>query len=223
MAAFFANFLLFPTVIFTFFLCLSLILGLLTIFGLFDVDAGDVGGLDIDAGDVGSHLDHGMHTTGEAVGFLSRFGLNGIPITLGVSLLSLFGWMVSYIAQALLLSHIHIAIIYYPAGIVVFIAAFAASVWLTAQVCKPLRRIVFKNQDAPSNRSFLGQTVTVRSSYVNERFGEAVLNDGEAGMILDIVADASKGIKRGDRVVLIEYLEDSRTYRVISEDEFKGY
>ncbi|WP_434778116.1 hypothetical protein [Neisseria sp. Ec49-e6-T10] len=197
----------FPTIIFSIFFCISLILWLFTAFGLFGFDA-DV---DVD-GDI---------TVGEAVGFLSRFGLGGVPITIVVSCLSLFGWMTSFLLQSWILNRVGLAIIYYPLGIVVFIVALIVAVYFTALVCRPLR-FSLKSQEAPSNKHFIGRVVTVRSSSVNMKYGEAIMDDGGAGLILKIRAEESQGFKQGDKVVLLEFLDDIQAYHVISEDEFNG-
>ncbi|MNQ46815.1 hypothetical protein D3C85_606410 [compost metagenome] len=62
----------------------------------------------------------------------------------------------------------------------------------------------------------------MRSGTVSPQFGEADLDDQGAGLILRVRADAAQGFKRGDRVVLLQYLEAEHAYRVVSEDEFKG-
>ncbi len=201
----------FPTIIFSFFLCLSAVLGLLTIFGGFGLDVGDV---EVDVG--GEQMN-----VGEAVGFLSRFGLNGVPITLVISLLSLFGWVVSFLLQSYILNHVKIGIIYYPLGFISLVISLVVAIYITGKICRPLRNI-FKSQDAISNRHLIGQVATVRSSSVTGQYGEAVMSDGGAGLILRIRAEEGQEFKRGDRVVLLEFLEEQQGYRIISEDEFKG-
>jgi hypothetical protein len=70
MTEFLQTMLSFPTVIFTFFMCLCLILWLMTIFGLVGFEAGDI--------DVDVDVEAGISSSvGEAVGILSRFGLGG--------------------------------------------------------------------------------------------------------------------------------------------------
>ncbi len=212
MTEFLQTMLSFPTVIFTFFMCLCLILWLMTIFGLVGFEAGDID-VDVEAG-VSSSV-------GEAVGILSRFGLGGVPITLVISLLSLFGWLFSALFQVFLLRHISTALIYYPLGCMVFIFSLFAAVWITAKICKPLR-ISLKSQEAVSNRHLIGQVATVRSATVSMTHGEAVMDYAGAGLLLRIRAEVSQEFKKGDKVVLLEYLDDIQGYRVISEDEFRG-
>jgi len=76
--------------------------------------------------------------------------------------------------------------------------------------------------EAPNSRSVIGQTAIVRSGRVTLEHGEAILQDGGAGLILRVRADEALAFKRGDRVVLLEYLEAQHAYRVITEAEFRG-
>lgn len=211
--SFFSSMLSFPTVIYSFFLCVCVILWLLTALGMLGFE-----GADADVSGVGGGLDH--HIASEAMGLLSRFGLNGVPITLMVTLLALFGWVISFLAQSLILKHFP-GIFYYLAGLVVFVVSFVATVFLTAKVCRPLR-VVFKSQSAPRNQHLIGHVVTVSSLTVDPNYGEAFMDDGGAGLLLQIRAESLQQLKKGDKVVLLEYLHDISAYRVISEDEFKG-
>lgn len=219
----------FPTAVYSVFLGVSAILGLLTIFGLFDLDTGDIGDVgDIgDAGDLAPSPDGDIFTdphtvTGEFIGVLSRFGLNGVPITIIVALISFFGWLISYHIQFWLLSSLApVWFVYYPAGLVAFVAALYVATMITAQCCKPLRKI-FKTHYAPSKHGFVGQTAVVRDPITTAYGGEAVLNNDGAVLILKIFADKPQRIKRGDKVVLLEYQPHKKGYLVVTEDEFKG-
>ena len=204
----------FPTIVYTFFLCICLILGLLTIIGVLGFEVGDI---DLDADmDAGEGLN-----PAEAVGFLSRFGLGGVPITLVVSFLSLFGWFFSLAFQIFLLNYINIAFLYYLVALVSFLLSLVIAVFFTAIVCKPLRK-AFKSQDGILNCHLIGQVAIVRSGSVTMTYGEAVMDYAGAGLLLRIRAEEGREFKKGDRVVLLEYLEDVQAYRVISEDEFRG-
>jgi len=68
----------------------------------------------------------------------------------------------------------------------------------------------------------IGQTALVRTSRVDDNFGEAVLEDGGAGLILKVRATGSEKFKAGDKVVIFEKIDiENNVYRVISEDDFK--
>jgi hypothetical protein len=201
----------FPTVLFSFLLCLAVLYWLVAALGILEVDV-----LDGDfAGD-----GEGLELEGLA-GLLLRLGLGGVPVTLVLTLLVFFAWFVSYFVELLLLRHLPLGWLRYPLGVALAAMALLPAVPLTGLLCRPLRRL-FRKVEAPSARSLLGQVAKVRSGTVSPRFGEADLDDQGAGLILRIRADESAGFQRGDRVVLLQYLEGEHAYRVVSEDEFKG-
>lgn len=202
----------FPTVIFSFLLCLAVLYWCVAALGILEVDV-----LDIEAD---STLES-VQPEGLA-GLLLKLGLNGVPVTLVLTLLFFFAWIASYFVELLLLRHLPLGILRYPLGLVLVFAALMLAVPITAALCRPLRPL-FRKLEATSSKSVLGQTAVVRSGRVTLSHGEAVLEDGGAGLILRVRADEARGFKRGDRVVLLEYLEGEHAYRVITEDEFKGF
>jgi len=90
-----------------------------------------------------------------------------------------------------------------------------------SMIIRPLRPM-FRKFEATGTKTIIGQTAVVRSGKVNPTFGEATMDDGGAGLILKIRAGGANSFKRGDRVVLLEYLESEHAYRVVSEEEFSG-
>lgn len=201
----------FPTVLFSFSLCLAILYWLIAALGILELDV-----LDGDFGPDGE----GLELEGLA-GLLLRLGLGGVPVTLVLTLLVFFAWFASYFIELLLLRHLPLGWLRYPLGLALAAVALLPAVPLTGALCRPLRRL-FRKVEAPTTRSLLGQVAKVRSATVSPQFGEADLDDRGAGLILRIRADESAGFRRGDRVVLLEYLEGEHAYRVVGEDEFKG-
>ncbi len=198
----------FPTVLFSFLLCLAIVYWAIVALGLVEVDLLDVEADSLLAGDGVAAL-------------LSKLKLNGVPVTLVLSLLFAGSWFLSYFAELLVLSHLPLGLLRYPLGLVVAVVALGLSLPVAALICSPLRPM-FHKAEAVTSKSVLGQTAMVRSGRVTLEHGEAVLEDGGAGLILKVRADEALGLKRGDRVVLLEYLEAQHAYRVITEDEFRG-
>lgn len=198
----------FPTVLFSFLLCLAIIYWAIVALGLVGVDLLDVEADSLLAGDGVAAL-------------LSKLKLNGVPVTLVLSLLFAGSWFLSYFAELLVLSHLPLGLLRYPLGLVVAVVALGLSLPVAALICSPLRPL-FHKAEAVTSKSVLGQTAVIRSGRVTLEHGEAVLEDGGAGLILKVRAEEAKGFKRGDRVVLLEYLEAQHAYRVITEDEFRG-
>jgi hypothetical protein len=153
-------------------------------------------------------------------GLLMKLGLNGVPVTIVVTVLSLIGWflvcLISVFTSPFIIGFITEVVI----GTPVLIAALYLSIKFTAVAIIPLRKF-FKSVDVHTEKTLLGQTCIVRTTKVNETFGEATYNDGGAGLILKVRAPEEKGFKHGDKVVLLEHLEHEDAYRVVSEDEFK--
>ena len=109
----------------------------------------------------------------------------------------------------------------YVAGIPVFLATLYVSALITGVAIRPLRKF-FKEAERNTVKTMLGQVAVVRTSYVDEGFGEATLADGGAGLILKVRAEAGTEFSKGDRVVLLEYNKDNNTYRIVSQAEFSG-
>lgn len=206
MSPFFQTISSFPTVVFSFFLVVSLLFWLVAIIGVIDIDSLDAGS---DAG--------GMISGASSL--LMKFGLNGVPITIIFSFVALIGWAVSYNAVYFLHTANYIGPIRWIFNIGIFVSSLYLSVVITAQLIKPLRSLFYK-MSADVQKNVLGHVAVVRTSRVDEKFGEAEFYDGGAGLILKVRAVAGQQFKKNDRVVLLEYLESQNAYRVISEDEF---
>lgn len=210
----------FPTVVFTILLGISILYWICASFGLFEVDV-----LDVDLSHLDGHMSlnsHSDHSFGETfAGLLMRLGLNGVPVTIVISLIALFGWLLSYYASYFFLALFGFGWLRFIVGIPILLAAFYVAVLITAQVIKPLRKL-FAKTEQNIQKKVLGQTATVRSSRVDSSFGEANLDDGGAGLILKVRATGDQVFERGDKVVLLEYIANINVYRVVSEAEFLG-
>jgi len=200
----------FPTVIFTAFLLFVSLYWLIAAIGMADIDAFDID-IDLD-GDVGS-------LEGFA-GLLFKLGLAGVPLTIVLSIMAMTGWICSYLLMAQIVepfappgTHIILSIV---AGLV----AFILSLRLTSLFIKPLRPL-FKSVNGATNKDLIGKTAIVRSSKVNLSFGEARLSYDGASHLIKIRAEESSSLKRGDKVVLIEYQAEDGCYFVITEREFQ--
>lgn len=206
MNPFYENISSFPTVIFTVVFAVSLLFWLVAVLGVFDIEA-----LDIDPGE----------NFGSAGALLMKFGLNSVPLPIIITLISFFGWIICYSAVALLNPILPGRIVELAVGVPIFIASLYVSMLITAVVIKPLRTM-FKKMEATSVKHVVGQTAVVRSSRVDEKFGEAILEDGGAGLLLRVRALNGEKFKKGDRVVLLEHEEASGIYFVASEEEFNN-
>lgn len=203
----------FPVVVFSFLLCLAIFYWLIVAMGMLEADLLDI--------DVSSALETEAGSLEGVAGLLNKWGLTGIPLTLILTLLFFFAWLISYYAELLVLSALPLGLLRYPVGLFVASASVLVSVLVIALLIRPLRPLIRK-LGATGEKSMLGQCVKVRTAKVTATFGEATLEDGGAGLILHIRADEALGFKRGDSLVLIEYLKNQNAYRVVSEQAFNG-
>ncbi|ATM99400.1 ubiquinone biosynthesis protein UbiH [Proteus vulgaris] len=209
MNLFFQNSLAFPSIIFSALLIIISFYWLCAAFGL----------LDIDLFNIDSELDINVDATGLA-GWLTKLGLAGIPVTIILTLFTLFGWFISYFTNYWIINAIETSFIRYLTGFIAFIITSFIALNLTAVCLKPIRKKLMSRNKPKSVHQLIGKLAIVRSANVTENKGEAVLEDGGAGLILQIRAPETENIKRGDSVVIISYNALTHSYQVVTEDEF---
>jgi len=200
----------FPTIIFSGLLIIVLFYWLCAAFGL----------LDIDVFNVDTEFDAGLDATGFA-GWLTKLGLAGIPVTIILTLFTLFGWVISYFCVYGFIRFIDSNLLRYLVGFAVFAITLFISLHLTALCLKPVRKKLASLNKPKTVHQLIGKLATVRSGSVSEQNGEATLEDGGAGLILQVRAPSTENLKRGDRVVIISYDAQSHSYQVVTEDEFR--
>jgi hypothetical protein len=222
MDPFYENIASFPTAIYTVLLGICLIYWLGAVLGLLDLDLLDLDTPDLDPGGVDGQPEISKdYSPNVLAGLLLKLGLNGVPLTIIVSIITLLGWGMSYACMHLLDDLVGQGWMRYLVGLPVLLVTLYVSALVTAVVIKPLRKL-FKEAERNTVKLVLGQTAVVRTSYVDEHFGEATLQDGGAGLILKIRAGQDNGFKKGDPVVLLDYDRDTNTYRVVSQADFSA-
>ena len=196
---------LFPTIIFTALVMFVTLYWIVSLLGMTDMDLVDIG----DAGDMGD-----MSSTGFLSGLLLKFGLYGVPLIIILTLISLIGWLLSYLYTSLLHQYFDSGVFYYLFGTGAFILVLVISMWLTGLIIAPIRKNIsnIPRRNASNN---IGKIAIVRTLSVTDIHGEAELNDGGAGLILKIRADKNSDVlKQGDAVVLVDYINEANVYKV---------
>lgn len=201
----------FPTLAYSILLAFCVIYWLLAATGLVDIDALD--GLLSGDGDSG-------HAS-ESAGLLARLGLGGVPIMVVLTVLSFFGWLVTYFVHLLVLQHLP-APLRLLGGIATLVGALAPGVFVTSLLLRPVRKLIVK-LNPPVPPSLLGRVGTVISPEVDARQGRAEFADGGAGLILQVRAAPPATFQRGDHVILLEHDAAAHTYLVISESQFNAH
>lgn len=205
----------FPTAIYSVMLLVVIAHWLFAALGILEIDTID--GLMPD--DFGGDGMDGAEPHGVG-GLLMKFGLHGVPIMVIVTIIAIVGWTFCYFLDLHVLSKLPLG----PLAILADIGALIGGVLLSIPVARivlaPVRRIL-RRYEPVTQRPLLGRYAEVRSPEITQTHGTARVEDGGAGLILQVRADTPGRFVRGDRVVLIEYLEDHNAYRVISGEEFE--
>lgn len=197
---------LYPTVVFTGLVMFVTLYWVVSLLGMTDMDT-------VELGESGSEVSN-LTSTGFFTGLMLKFGLYGVPLIVILSLVSLIGWVLSYLYTSFLHQYFDSGLLYYVFGTGALIFVLVISMWLTGLLISPIRKNIanIPKRNAASN---LGKIAIVRTLSVTDKHGEAELHDGGAGLILKIRSDADASLlKQGDEVVLVEYLEAANTYRV---------
>lgn len=202
---------LYPTIIFTGLVMFVTLYWLVSLLGMTDMDAVDFG----DAGGDGDISD--LSSTGFASGVMLKFGLYGVPLIIILTLISLIGWLISYFYTSLLHQYFDSGLLYYVFGTGALILVLVISMWLTGLIVAPIRK-KFANIPKRNAANNIGKIAIVRTLSVTDKHGEAELNDGGAGLILKIRPDINSSeplLKQGDKVVLVEYLDEANAYLAV--------
>lgn len=214
-----------PTVIFTVLLIVSLVYWLFVLVGAVDLDGSDgaaeglagaskgaaeglagasKGALEAKAGALdGGYdgLDVDVPDAGVLATLVSALGLRSAPVTVVFSLFALFGWLASALAMTSFGNDLPFPT--WLTGIPVFVAAAILSLLLTSVAIRPLAP-VFATRHAKTHSDMIGRVVVVSTGDVSEKFGQATLEDGGAGLILQVRADPKLELRRGDRCLVVD-------------------
>lgn len=194
----------FPTVVFTVMLVVATMWWLLVLLGVLDLDLPFLPDLDADVdGDA----------TGPLGAALAFFGLTRVPAAVGGSLVVLFAWLLTLlglqllgrvvpgIAASVLLSTL-VALIALVTG------AFAAG--LVGRELAP----VFATVEALGRHELVGKVCRITSPTVDPNQGRAELDDGAAGLILEVRRPNGATLHRGDEAVIFDYDSDREVFLV---------
>ncbi len=126
---------------------------------------------------------------------------------------ALICWLMTSLVTSLIFPHIYSPQVRLIAGIGLIGVVVAISIPITARLIRPMRSF-FHTHGAVKKGSFTGRDCVVKTLKVTESFGQAEIADGEAGILIDIVATTPNEITKGDTVVLVEYDDDKDVYFV---------
>ena len=199
----------FPTVIFSVALVAVGFYWGFVLLGALDVDCLDVDaelGLDVDA-DLDVDASHAASSG--LFGVLQGLDLGSVPLTVTVSLWVLSSWTLTYLCAVL----IGPAAATLAIGSGVAVAAGLGSLVVTAVGIVPVKGL-FRSVPAQNKRDFVGKTCTVTTLRVNRDYGQAELDDGAAGVVIQVRCDGEEILEKGSTALVYRYDEERDVYFV---------
>ena len=206
----------YPTAIYTTLLGVVLVYWILALIGVVDIETSGVD-IDIDV-DVNSalHADAQAEDIGDLAAFLVAFGLNGVPFSVVVTLMTLIAWTFSCLAGMWLLPLVPTLLLQLVAGTGVLLVSFALALPVTARAIRPMRGL-FVTHRARSNMDLVGQTCLVLTGTVDEGFGRAEVSTRGAGLNIRVWATTPNELSKGMRATIIDYDKAGERYQIVAE------
>jgi hypothetical protein len=205
----------FPAVLFTFLLMVLAGYWLFVLLGAVELNAFDGAGVD---GDVsGEGLTDGPEADGFG-GILAAAGLGGVPLTMVLTLLVGFAWLIS-LAGTVATQRVQAWGPAQAAVSALVLPVALGGAWAGARaVVIPLRRLL--PDDPPASRTdFVGRTCVIRTGRVGPDFGQAEVtaSDGSSAVIQVRMAGAAFG-SSGWTALIYEYDTDGEVFWVTPLD-----
>lgn len=175
-----------------------------------------LGALDIDLLDFGVDTDLDLDLDADAAGvgegLLGTLGLAGVPLTVSMSLATLFSWLLVALGGNALGETGTLL------GTGLLAGGCAGGLALARLAVRPLRR-AFSSTTVRDRASLVGRVCTISTGRVDEAFGQAVFEDGGADLLVQVRADPGEGLVRGSRALIISRDQDAGAFRVIAYDD----
>jgi hypothetical protein len=144
-------------------------------------------------------------------GIIAALKLRSAPATVVLSLIVLFAWIVTVLgaqASEAILGHVPM-----PVAALLFVIAPLVALVPTSILVRPLARI-FTPHGATKHEALVGKVCTIRTGTVTDRFGEATLEDGGAGVVVRVRVDAGEQLGRGEQAVIVAYDAEREEFTV---------
>lgn len=151
-----------------------------------------------------------------ASGLLAALKLRSAPATVVLSVILLFAWIFAMLGmQALeaLAARGTSGAALLAAKLLIFVLVPVLALFPTSIVIRPLAKI-FTPADALKHAALVGKLCTIRTGTVTERFGEALLDDGGAGVVVRVRVESGEKLARGEQAVILDYDAERQEFTV---------
>ena len=181
-----------------------------------DLDGPDLD-MDLDGPDLdGPNLD-GVEGTAQGMSafarVLSALGFHRVPLTVSISFIVFFGWLLCYLGMDLLAPLVAGSLPSAAISTGVGVGALLISLPPASVVARPLAPL-FHIHKASSRRAFIGQECELLTGRVDARFGQAEIKDGGADLTVQVRCDHDNALSKGGKALVVSYDEDREAFIV---------
>ncbi|MCS7483095.1 hypothetical protein ACFFQW_43825 [Umezawaea endophytica] len=151
-------------------------------------------------------------------GVLAGLGLDGVPVTVVLSLLTAFSWFACLGGSVLLNGFDLSSPVVIALGIAVLLVALVVGVLLTRLVAWPLRKL-FPNPRQASRNDFVGRPCVIRTGTVTQTFGQAEVTASDGSSAVVQVRQAGQDLLvAGSTALIFDYDGDGEFFWVAPLD-----
>lgn len=212
----------FPALIYTFSTIVILGLWIVTtaIGGGFDVDVDTDLDLDLDAGvdtSVDTDIDGSSSMLQSAMQFL---GLAGMPVLLGMSLLSLFAWAITMLGVLLLDGT---DILDGAVGVAISIALLVIALAVSSAITRRIGRTLWSKlrpAKATGRQDLVGKICRITTLRVDGTFGQAEVHDRSgSSYVVQVRCPEPNALTKGDSALIFNFDDDTEAFSVSPDVE----
>ncbi len=179
----------------------------------------DLDGLDLDMDLDGPDLDgpnvDGLEGAAQSMSAFARIfsalGFHRVPLTVSISFIVFFGWILCYLGMAHLPDILPATVPALAVSLAVGFGSLFVAIPPASVAARPLAP-VFHIHKASTRRSFIGHECELLTGRVDKRFGQAEIADGGAGLTVQVRCDHENELSKGGKALVVSFDEDREAY-----------
>jgi hypothetical protein len=148
---------------------------------------------------------------------LHALDLRAAPMTVVLSVFFFFAWLLTNLGRHYLINGMGFGPVWLV-GSGLMLGGVIGALPLTSILVRPLGKIL-KVEPTISRKDLIGKIVRIDTSRVDARFGQALAEDGGAGLIVPVRCDGDHGLRRGSQALVVSWDSVREAYEVAPVDD----